>query len=906
MVSEPLTSLEHPTASQFSNDSPVFIVGMSRSGTTLLSRMLDAHSQIAILPETWMYVVLDRLGCVEQFSHCSQASLFFNEVWQNLKGYRDPAASVLACEASKQVGYVGPTARVLERLGRAYAKERNARIWGEKTPAHALWLPQIRTLFPQARILFMVRDPRDVLVSYDDRWDEGKRNTSYIASTCYLLKYYMNHLLHRPAFPTEQIRWVRYESLVSEPSAELENVCGFLGVDFEPSMLAFYRRVHVERDTPGGEHHALLSRPATTEKIGRYREALTPTQIALVEHVLGPEMLALGYSLATSSSLSLAPVEQRSLKAAERHYGKMMAGEVRKRFRRRGRLKVRAYQIFGRALEIVPSWRVVNSQADWLTLAHRTAAPNGNQSITVTAPTQEASTERESASFKTEMGRISRQSGVVFSGTIFTAVMGYAFKIYLARFLGADVLGLYALGMTIVSFLGMINILGIPDSAVRFVAMYSASKRYKDLRSLLWNGAWILLASNLVFCAILLKFGPWAVKHFYHSPQLARYLPLFAVIMVTATFNLFYGNVLTGYREVGRRTLIAKFVASPVTIAGSVLLIWLGYGLWGYLVAQIVSAVCVMVLLMSFAWRLTPAEARLPNFSKLRIDREVWSFSAAMFGVGVMRYFMGQTDRVALGVYRGAYDVGIYAVVASLIAYETIFLQSVNQIFAPVIADIHSRGEHALLGRLFQTLTKWILGLTLPLAIVFIAFARPIMAIFGHDFEAGWILLVIGTCGQIVNCGVGSVGFLLFMSGHERRLVRVQMVMAVVMVLLCFKLVPIWGTLGAIVAASVTNIGMNVWNLAEVRKLLKLSPYNKSYLKLVPSVVAAAIVTLLLRKASSLVGAEVAGIVASLLLSYGVFCGLAFAVGLDDDDRLITNAVFARVRLIFARDQSTN
>jgi hypothetical protein len=68
-------------------------------------------------------------------------------------------------------------------------------------------------------------------------------------------------------------------------------------------------------------------------------------------------------------------------------------------------------------------------------------------------------------------------------------------------------------------------------------------------------------------------------------------------------------------------------------------------------------------------------------------------------------------------------------------------------------------------------------------------------------------------------------------------------------------------------------------------------------------VAGAAIVTLLLKKVSILVGSQLAGIVLSLLLAYGVFCALAFAIGLDDDDRLITNAVFARLRLTFARDQ---
>ena len=899
MVTEPLINPISGSATEFSTDSPVFIVGMSRSGTTLLSRMLDAHSQIAILPETWMYVVLDRLGCLDEFGDPWQAPLFFNEVWQNLKYYRDPAAQVLAREAAQQGRYEGPTAPLLEKFGRAYATARNAKIWGEKTPAHALWLPQIRALFPEARILFTVRDPRDVLLSYDDRWDKSERDTEYLASTAALLRYYMNRLLHHPTFPPSQVRWVRYESLVMEPAAELEKICRFLGVEFEPAMLGFYRRqANVEQETPDGRHHALLKRPATTEKIGRFRAALSTSQIALVEHLLKEEMQALDYPLVVSTDVSFSEEEKKSLAKAEEHYREMMSGEIRKRFRKRGKVKRRAYQIFGRALEIVPAWRIVNSEKEWLSLAETSPGLNGAQPIHEASPgrTAEAS---EAVSFRSEMGRISRHSGIAFAGTIFTAAVGYGFKIYIARTLGAESLGLYALGMTIVSLMGMINVLGLPESAVRFVASYSASKQFQELRSLLWNGSWMLVASNLIFAVILLRAGPWIANRFYHVPRLAEYLPLFAAIMLTAALNSFYGSVLSGFREVGRRTIVAKIVASSVTIAASVVLITLGYGLWGYLAAQVLSAFCVLVLLVVFAYRLTPVEARLPDLKNLWIRSEIWSFACAMLGVKLMDFIAMQTDKVALGVYRSAHEVGLYAVVASLIAYETIILQSVNQIFAPVIADIHARGEHELLGRLFQTLTKWILGLTLPLAIVLVVYARPIMALFGHDFEAGWRLLIIGTCGQMVNCAVGSVGSLLWMSGHERRLVRVQVVMGALMVLLCIGLVPVWGALGAVIAAAITNVGMNLWNLLEVRNVLELSPYNNSYVKLLPSVGCAALVTVLLSRASIFAGLPLVGIAFSLVLGYAVFCTLAFITGLDADDRLITNAILSRIRPLF-------
>ena len=504
--------------------------------------------------------------------------------------------------------------------------------------------------------------------------------------------------------------------------------------------------------------------------------------------------------------------------------------------------------------------------------------------------------------FQTEMGRVSRQSGIVFAGTIFTAVLGYVFKVSLDRVLGANALGLYALGMTIIGFLGIVNVLGLPDAALRFVAQYAAEEKFDALRSLLWNGAWILLASNLLFAAILLTGGRWIAIRFYHSPELIRYLPLFAAIMIAGVLNSFFGKVVAGYKEVSRRTVVTRFISTPVTMAIAILLIAFHYGLRGYLLAQIISAVIVLALLVSMAWHFTPAPARSWDGQKLPLQPEIWSFSAAMFSVGLMDFVLSQADRVALGYYRGAREVGIYSVAAALVAYEAIILQSVNQIFAPVIADLHTRGERVLLGRMFQTLTKWMLGLTCPLAFVMIIFAQPIMRIFGRDFAVAWPILIIGTCGQLVNCGVGSVGFLLLMSGNQHRLVRVQAVMAVLMVVLSIFLVPLWGVWGAAVAATITNVGVNAWNLLEVKSRLHFSPYNSSYLKLLPPLALTLLAALLSTHVSAHLKGSWINICFAVLVAYGTFSATAFLMGLNADDRLIASAVLSRVRGVFAHE----
>jgi O-antigen/teichoic acid export membrane protein len=440
--------------------------------------------------------------------------------------------------------------------------------------------------------------------------------------------------------------------------------------------------------------------------------------------------------------------------------------------------------------------------------------------------------------------------------------------------------------------------LGLPQAAVRFVATYFATSKTQQLGSFLFRGSLLLLFSNLVAGVALLLIGPWISIRFYHTPALKMYLWLFALIMLLGALNTFFGQVLAGYKDVARRTVITNFIGSPLMMVLTLALIGLGLGLWGYIFAQMISAVVVLMLLVWMVRRLTPKVAR--TFSAgLPLERQVISFCAAVFGMEFLSFLISQTDKVLIGFYLGAREVGIYAVAAALVTFVPIILQSVNQIFSPTIADLHARGEQELLGRMFQTLTKWIFGLTLPLAAVMMMFAPALMRIFGHDFEAGWPILVIGTLGQLVNCAVGSVGFLLLMSGHQKRLIRIQAVMAVAMIVLNVLLIPQWGIVGAALAAAITNAVANGWYLSEVRRSLRLSPYNRSYLRLALPLIGTLLVLILLRAAFSAFRPEWAAIGIGLGLAYLTFIGCALLFGLDADDQLIARAVWSRIRGVF-------
>jgi O-antigen/teichoic acid export membrane protein len=518
---------------------------------------------------------------------------------------------------------------------------------------------------------------------------------------------------------------------------------------------------------------------------------------------------------------------------------------------------------------------------------------------TAVEASQPASTSPQAAQFRSEMGHISRHSAVFFAGTLFTAGAGYLYKIYLARVLGAEALGIYALGMTVGGVLGLIAALGLPQAAARYVAVYNGTGRYAELKGFLWRGIAVLAAANLMVAAIMLSIRGWVADRFYHTPALSKYMGAFAVLMVMGSFTLFFGQSLAGFKDVARRTVITNFIGSPLNMLFGVGLLLFGMGLSGYLLAQIASGLITVVLLALATWKLMPPGDRSPASELPGLQREVIRFSASLFAVQVLEYTFASLDKIVLGHYLDARSVGIYVVAASVTTFLPILLQSVNQIFSPTIADLHARREMAVLQRLYQTLTKWILGFTLPLAIVVCVFAAPLMQIFGSEFRVGWPILIIGTFGQLINCAAGSAGILLIMSGHQNRLVRVQVKVVIGNIIFNLALIPIWGVIGAIVVSAATNAAINLLYLREVKSILGLTPYNRSYIRLFLPVLGSAAIVALVRMEASWFHHVVLAIVVGLLLGYLAFIALVLLAGLDEDDRLVAGAIRSRVRGMF-------
>jgi len=227
----------------------LFIVGCARSGTKLLRRMIDAHPQIAIPPEThWITKPFERRQGVTPDGFVTPelvSRLLSREKFTRMRIGQDELEGLVAGE--EPVPYSTFVASVFDLYGKGQGK----RLVGDKTPSYLRHIPTLHILWPQAKFVHIIRDGRDVCLSILN-WKRGERIAGRFApwsedpvSTTALWWKWNVTLGREDGAPLglDLYHEVHYETLISEPTSECETLCGFLNLPYDEGMLQFHERL---------------------------------------------------------------------------------------------------------------------------------------------------------------------------------------------------------------------------------------------------------------------------------------------------------------------------------------------------------------------------------------------------------------------------------------------------------------------------------------------------------------------------------------------------------------------------------------------------------------------------------------------------------------------------------------
>ena len=271
---------------------PFFIVGSSRSGTTLLRLILAGHSRIAIPPETWfispLVARLPLTGSLTSDSIQTAINII-------LKSARWPDMEMSDEEfRSRVVELERPAlADIINVVYKHTLEHTQKQRIGDKTPPYILIAPELKRVFPGAKFINLIRDGRDVAISFVDAHFQGRpyhgRNFEWTRAVRQRDAY------QRTALAKDFLD-IRYENLVSAPEQTIRRVCAFLDEEFEVGMLDFQSRTYLVPQR-GLRIHTKLDKPILKDAIGIWRTKLSSIECFFMEAPLHRDLVRLHYSL---------------------------------------------------------------------------------------------------------------------------------------------------------------------------------------------------------------------------------------------------------------------------------------------------------------------------------------------------------------------------------------------------------------------------------------------------------------------------------------------------------------------------------------------------------------------------------------------------------------------------------
>ena len=300
--------------------SPIFVVGASRSGTSVMQAMLNRHPKIELQGESHYFDDLRPRMAGQLETRLRDGDMrkmvedYFLALEHRPYGHAgDPEKSTMPRhELRAAAETLGETVDAyFESFCKIYTVRAGAHRWGEKTPRHVYRIANMIGAYPDAQVIGMVRDARAVVASYRD-WknqggfdlqkdpeharalqaDESRARRSYHPILASMLwRGSVRAILGaRERFGAERVRLQRYEDLVQRPEQAARDVCQWLSVPFDATIL------DVPMRNSSYSSYAQES-GFQTQAVDRWREKLSDRELAVIQRVCRKELQGAGYEL---------------------------------------------------------------------------------------------------------------------------------------------------------------------------------------------------------------------------------------------------------------------------------------------------------------------------------------------------------------------------------------------------------------------------------------------------------------------------------------------------------------------------------------------------------------------------------------------------------------------------------
>ena len=321
---------------------------------------------------------------------------------------------------------------------------------------------------------------------------------------------------------------------------------------------------------------------------------------------------------------------------------------------------------------------------------------------------------------------------ISFSGMSLGSVFRYMFSIIMARFLGAQMLGLYSLGNAITRIAEIFALMGLDNGVLRFVSRDTDDKENVDrsINSSLKVGLIFSLLISIVLFTCAEKIVNDILKE---DLFLIIVIKVFALSLPLSVLTLISSFATQAFKVLKYKIFVNQIV-NPLTllIAFVASYFFLGTNL-SILLPTIISSIIGLLFILKF----------LNNFCSISfikiinttVDSDILKFSIPLMFVSAIGIIMHWIDIIMLGILSNATEVGMYHPIERTAGLVRMILFAFAGIFAPIFSEHYFKKNKVGMKDSYQSSSKYILAFSIPVFIFLFIFSKPMLLVFGTEFQ---------------------------------------------------------------------------------------------------------------------------------------------------------------------------
>ncbi len=462
--------------------------------------------------------------------------------------------------------------------------------------------------------------------------------------------------------------------------------------------------------------------------------------------------------------------------------------------------------------------------------------------------------------------------------------------VYASSALSVADYGLYGAVRRVVQIAGFVVLLGMENAVIRVVARAPDAP---DARAGTRGAALWTAAAGLALGALVAVLAPTLAAFVDDSPHTADALRIAALALPFWALRTITVAAAQGWGNLWPRALVT-FLAWPLVQAVGLVVAVQGLRL-GVLGAVAGYTAAVVAGALQGAWQLWRGRrdvfAAAPEAGEGSF-RAMWANAWPQWVHGVSMALYTWLDQVLLVGLAGATAGGRYGPVAQLMPLFAMGLGALNSAFAGVIAKKHADGDRAGLAEQYRLVTRWALVLAVPPVVVALVAPMSVLAPWASASGETVQALRIVALTQLACTAVGSVNYLLVMSGRPRDPLWNAVPAVFVSAGVAFVCIPVWGATGAAVASGAAMLVANLGGLGQVWRHLRIHPFHGGLLRPIVAGLAVAAVSLGVQRA---LGDGLLTLAAIAVVGGVAYAAALALLGLDEGDREVLSALRKKV-----------